>query len=190
MTPQKLDLMIIDAVQEHGKISLVDLPNHLMIGPDSISKRLDSVFKKSDIRLIDDTLISSQYLDRLCEEINEELSLKDELNFADLAIKHNFGLKFLTAEIEKRLGSVIDGVLNEDRTGIMTEKYLKLVRAKAKGMLRAQQAPASLAKLSKELGFDAKKFELLISTLKSQGDIDGEVRAGQYIPRRFQTQKV
>jgi hypothetical protein len=109
-----------------------------MIGPDSISRRLENVYKKSSIRLIDNTLISSQYLDRLCEEINEDLSLKDELNFADLAIKHNFGLKFLTAEIEKRLGSVIDGVMNEDKTGIMTEKYLKLIRSKAKGMLRAQ----------------------------------------------------
>jgi hypothetical protein len=33
-------------------------------------------------------------------------------------------------------------------------------------------------KLAKELGLDVKKFELLIGTLRAQGDIDGEVRAG------------
>lgn len=130
--------MIIDTVIEHGKISLGDLPNHLMIGPDSIKSRVDFVLKKSDIRLIEDTLISSEYLDMLCDEINEELNSKDELNFAELSIKYNFSIKFITNEIEKRLGSVIDGVLSEDKTGIMTDKYVKIVKARARGMLRAQ----------------------------------------------------
>jgi E3 UFM1-protein ligase 1 len=51
--------MIIDTVIEHGKISLGDLPNYLMIGQDSIQNRIEHVLKKSNIRLVDDCLISS-----------------------------------------------------------------------------------------------------------------------------------
>lgn len=181
--------MIIDTIIEHGKISMSDLPNHLMIGQDSIENRLDFVLKKSDIRLIEDVLISSGYLDMLCDEINEELSQKDELNFADLAIKYNFSIKFITNEIEKRLGSVIDGVISEDKTGIMTEKYLKIVNAKARGLLRAQQGPANLNKMAKILKMDNKKFEIIVSNLMEEKEVDGEIKGGQFIPTRFLIQK-
>ena len=182
--------MIIDTVIEHGKISMGEIPQTLMMGPEKISNRLDFVLKKSSIRLVDDNLLSSEYLDRLCDEINEELFQKDELNFADLAIKYNFSIAFISNEIQKRLGIVIDGVLSEDKSGIITQKYLKVMSAKVRGLLRAQQGPASLQKMAKKLNIEQLKFESIVQKQFDDNQLDGQIKGGLFIPQRFLQQKV
>ena len=73
MTPEQLDIMIIDTIAEHGKVAVGDLHNYLLVQQHTIDSRITQVLNKSDSLLVDNVLLSKGHLDMLFEEINEKL---------------------------------------------------------------------------------------------------------------------
>jgi hypothetical protein len=95
--------MILDCVMENGRIALIELPNLLNMGSSIIELRVDDIAKKGLItnvvsrgNQIEGTLIAPTYIDRLAENINEELQLSKELQLASLAIQFELPMTFLT----------------------------------------------------------------------------------------------
>lgn len=185
VTPQQLDQMIIDCVYEHSKISISDMPNHLLMGQGKIESRIDETLKKSEIIRVGNYLISPEYLDRVFEEVNEELQIKDEIHFSDIALKLSFTINFVKSEISKRLGGVIEGVISDDKNGIMTTSYSKIFTAKVKGVVFGQQGPCNIEKMANFIGAEREKFEICLVKLIKSNQLDGKIEGNLYIPRRF-----
>jgi uncharacterized protein YfkK (UPF0435 family) len=57
-------------------------------------------------------------------------------------------MAFLKAEIEDKLGTVIQGVLTAEK--LTTSGYLDIIRAKLRGILRAAVKPVSLSAICKD----------------------------------------
>lgn len=187
-TPDKLDQCIIHTVIEHGKVSLGDLHNYLLIGQETIDSRVNSFLRKSDITLVDGVLMSSNYLEMICDEINESLQVKDELAFLDLSANYGFSTEFLKGEIIKRLDTTIDGVVSPDGKRLMTKGYLQIINSKVRGVTRSQQAPTLISKLAERISTDASKFEDLLQKLIIEGQVAGEIKKGFFIPKKYADQ--
>ena len=63
---------------------------------DKIEQRIEGVFsKKKNIIKMQDKLMTEQYLDSVCEEINEELQQQMQLNLSEITHKYNFPIDFV-----------------------------------------------------------------------------------------------
>ena len=133
-----------------GRVSLVELPKLLNVAIEKIENRVESVIKKFQFFLIDGVLIDTGYLDKLCNEINEELIKKSELSISDLAIKYEFSVNFLTQNIKERLGTIIEGLFTPDGSKLLTQGYINTIKAKIRGTIRAQWGPSNIQNLAKK----------------------------------------
>ena len=72
VTPDHLDTMIKDTIDEAGRISTVEIPKMLNMSIENIEARIESVIRKYGYYLVGRTLMTKEYCDKLCDEINEE----------------------------------------------------------------------------------------------------------------------
>lgn len=89
-------------------------------------------------------------MDKLADNINEELIKKSELWLSDLSIKYELGSNFLSTTIRERLGTVIDGLFTPDGTKLLTQGYLKILKSQIKGLMRSQWGPCNILQISKK----------------------------------------
>lgn len=93
---------------------------------------------------MDDCLFTNQYLDGVCEEINEELQQKMKITMADISSKFSFPINFIKTTIQNKLGTIIQGTLIADGQQLTTLGYQQIMVAKLRGILRATIKPTSL----------------------------------------------
>jgi DeoR/GlpR family transcriptional regulator of sugar metabolism len=75
MTPENLDESILQTINERGRIQLIDMPVILNVSQEAIENRLVKLLKKHRLEIfrLEGELLTSGYLNNVCEEINEDL---------------------------------------------------------------------------------------------------------------------
>lgn len=181
--------MIVDLVNEHGRIPIGELPNLLNIGLGIIESRVETILKKSNLQLIDGVLISATYLNKLAEEVNDTLQTEKELKFADLAVQYELPTNVITKELVARVGNIIVGEVSSDEKRLVTTGYRLLVKNRLLGILKAQSMPKVISTMTKTYKLDAQTLEADIKQLIENKELKGSVRGGFYIPDKFLAKK-
>lgn len=184
LTPEHLDIQIRDTIQLKSRVSVIEIPHLLNVGYEKIEARLDLVCSKfPDIYRLDDFLFTGLYIDSICEEINEDLQQKMHIPLIDLSSKFMFPVEFIRNMIDRKSGTIIQGVVNGDN--LTTLSYIQTMLSKLRGILRASIRPIALSTLVKdydlEEGFLVERIDELI---KSEA-IEGKIQGGMFIPSRF-----
>jgi dTDP-4-dehydrorhamnose reductase len=95
ITPEYLDSMIKEVVNENGKIRLDELSNLLNVSTGVVERRLEELVKKKQLSNVSGTYISPTYIDRLAEQISDELQATNELKIVDVSLKFELPFDFL-----------------------------------------------------------------------------------------------
>ena len=177
--------MIKDTIEQEGKLSIIELPKILNVPIEKIETRIESVIKKYKFFLIDGVLITNTYLDKLSDEINEDLIKKSELHISDLAIKYEFSVPFIFQTITDRLGIIIDGLFTPDGSKLLTQGYINILNAQIKGVMRSQWGPCNIQQISKKYSLDEQKVEGFLQDLITNKQLLGKIQNGMYFPDRF-----
>lgn len=184
LTPEHLDNQIYEIIQIKNRVNIIDLPQLINVGFEKIEPRLDNVCCKfSDIYRLDDFLFTGFYLDSICEEINEALQQHMYIPLIELSSKFAFPIEFLKNTIEKKTGSIIQGLISGDK--LTTFSYLETMKSKLKGVLRASIRPVSLAILIKDYDLEEIGLNEKIDELIKNEEIDGKLQGGMFVPNRF-----
>jgi E3 UFM1-protein ligase 1 len=105
LTNEQLEREIRDTLSEQGgRINILELPQHIGVNIEIIERAMDTFVKRNRVTLINNHLISAQYIDQLMEEINEMLVADSgQLMIQDLTTKYQLPLEFLKDSIASRL---------------------------------------------------------------------------------------
>lgn len=148
VTPQHLGKEIKDELYIHGgRISLVDLAQVLNVNLSQVSKVAAEIEKHSKgLKIILGQLIDKTYMNKIAEEINDQLMQHGSINVAELMVHYNLPAEFLQSLIEKELGKTILGKQDTQNFRIFyTESFIARNRAKVRGALSAITKPTSLS---------------------------------------------
>jgi len=131
-------------------------------------------------------LISAQYLDRIAEEVNEELQTRGCVNLAQLTTKFDLTLEFLHSAFASRLGSIIRGQIDPvDKNVIYTAAYLARHHSRVQGALRGLTRPTSVSSLLQVIGCDARIFFSVLDKLLAEKKVHGTLVGGHQETANF-----
>ncbi|XP_040581791.1 E3 UFM1-protein ligase 1 [Lepeophtheirus salmonis] len=171
---------------ELAKILCVDYV-HVEIQSSILSKSDSSVF------LVLGQLVNNDYIDRLCEEVNEVLQQKGCISIATLTKEYDLPSEFLEEQIGKRIGSIIEGFKDEEnQKNILTMSYVLRQKARVRGVLSAITVPTGVASLIQKFDFSEELFFSMADELIRLGRIHGSLIGGKkaskatYIPHAYQ----
>ena len=184
LTPEKLDIEIKDFIKLKARVSVIDLPHLINVGYEKIEPRLDMVCSKfEDIYRLDDYLFTGEYIDSICEEINEDLQQKMHVPLTDISSKFSFPLEYVKNMLERKAGTIIQGVISGEK--LTTVSYIQTMQSKLKGILRASIRPIALSTLIKDYDIEEVEINERIDELIKNEELDGKVQSGMFIPNRF-----
>lgn len=182
LTPQHLQNEIQQEVRRQGRLSIIDLPSIFNVSISYITQFASVVAQRSpDIYLIDGQMMSSLYLDTLAEEINEALEEAGQMSLNTLTFKYSLPSNFLRDEIEKRLGTIIQGQFRDRRDVLYTDIYMERHYARLRGFLRGTSRPTNLK------NFDASLYPQQVASLIKSKEISGVLKEGTFIPTIYST---
>lgn len=185
MTKDYLDKMVSELVEQMGRVQIGELPRLTGVSLDRIEQRLPSILRKYPVHNIESNLIASQYLDSIASEMNNELMRNDSLSFSEMSIKYNFPPGFLKGFVEDRLGTIIQGIISFDKSGIVTEGYRTIQDARIRGILNACIRPVSLSALGTSYNIPESQFLRVVNEMLEKHEIEGSIKAGTYFPEKF-----
>ena len=180
ITPSRLINDMVKEVTQEGRVNLLDLPTVLNVSIEQIEFHVSSVVS-ADIYLINGQLLSSFYIESMCQEINLTLQESGQLSLADLTYKYSVPMSFLKEQIEKRLGKSIQASMSANST-LVTDSYLLRHLGKLRGSLRAAIKPYDLKQFDQTLVLS--HIQKLIETGQIKGFVDGM----NFVPSVFQSQ--
>lgn len=171
LTPGRLVQDIVKEVKAEGRVSLLDLPNVLNASIDQIEAHAPMAVGK-DLFLINGHLLSSEYVDNMCQEINLSLQEAGQVSLSELTMKYSIPMTFLKSEIEKRLQNTIHAQFSTNNV-LVTDSYLQRHLGKLRGSLRAATKPLDLKHFDQSLLLS--QVQTLISSGQVKGTLDGLV---------------
>ena len=190
ITPQHLGKEIKDELYIHGgRISLVDLAQVLNINLSQVSKVAAEIEKHSKgLKIILGQLIDKTYMNKIAEEINDQLMQHGSINVAELMVHYNLPAEFLQSLIEKELGKTILGKQDTQNFRIFyTESFIARNRAKVRGALSAITKPTSLSAVFGQCAVSERIFFSVLESLQEMKEVPGVVAGKQgtnslYVP--------
>lgn len=187
MTPQQLTKEIEEELYLHGgRINLTELVPLLNLSFHAIESRAQELAQnRPEVHLIAGQLINDNYLDHICEEINEVLQQNGRICLAELTKQYELSsefllqvsysklqtilAKFLSAcnpignslfqQLLSRLGAIVQG--EQDRNDPMiffTEGFLARNKARIRGALSAISVPTSVSSIVSNHKFPERLF--------------------------------
>jgi len=185
LTPEHLDREIKEVVLARGRINVIELPKILNVGIEKIDQRLDALCRKrTELIMINGNLFTNEYLDAICEEINEELQHRHRINISELTIKYNFSYDYLLGVVASRIGTLIQGEVKSNQV-LTTVAYANTVRAQVRGVLRACIRPIAISQIKKNYEFEDSIVSEMIDDLIAKKELDGKVVTGTYVSNKF-----
>ena len=190
VTPQHLGKEIKDELYIHGgRISLVDLAQVLNVNLSQVSKVAAEIEKHSKgLKIILGQLIDKTYMNKIAEEINDQLMQHGSINVAELMVHYNLPAEFLQSLIEKELGKTILGKQDTQNFRIFyTESFIARNRAKVRGALSAITKPTSLSAVLGQCAVSERIFFSVLDSLQEMKEVPGVVAGKQgtnslYVP--------
>uniref|UniRef100_A0A8C5NHD7 E3 UFM1-protein ligase 1 n=1 Tax=Gouania willdenowi TaxID=441366 RepID=A0A8C5NHD7_GOUWI len=145
---------------------------------------------KSDkgIQLVLGQLIDDTYLNRLAEEVNDKLQQAGLISIAELCKTYDLPGDFLSEELSKRLGKLIQGEMDQYNRGVIfTPAFVSRHKARIRGLFSAITRPTPVSSMIGSFGFQEHLLYSVLEELVNTGRLKGNVIGGRqdkaiYIP--------
>ncbi|CAJ1077482.1 E3 UFM1-protein ligase 1 [Xyrichtys novacula] len=145
---------------------------------------------KSDkgVQLVLGQLIDDTYLDRLAEEVNDKLQEAGLITISELCKNYDLPGDFLTEELSKRLGKLIQGEMDQYNRGVIfTPAFVARHKARIRGLFSGITRPTPVSSMIGVFGFQEHLLYSVLEELVNTGRLKGSVVGGRqdkavYIP--------
>ncbi|XP_051510700.1 E3 UFM1-protein ligase 1-like isoform X1 [Myxocyprinus asiaticus] len=190
VTPAQISREMRDELYTHGgRINVVDLQKIINVDLVHVESRASEIAKSyKGTQLILGQLIDQQYLDRLAEEVNDKLQEAGQVNISELCKIYDLPGDFLTEELNRRLGRVIQGQIDQHNRGVIfTQAFLSRHKARICGLFSAITRPTQISNLIHLYGFQENLLYSVLEELVNCGRLKCSVVGGRqdkaiYIP--------
>uniref|UniRef100_A0A673B9H6 E3 UFM1-protein ligase 1 n=1 Tax=Sphaeramia orbicularis TaxID=375764 RepID=A0A673B9H6_9TELE len=190
ITPAQISREIRDELYVHGgRVNIVDLQQILNVDWVHVESRASDIAKSDKgVQLILGQLIDDTYLDRLAEEVNDKLQEAGLISIAELCKSYDLPGDFLTEELSKRLGRLIQGEMDQYNRGIIfTPAFVARHKARIRGLFSAVTRPTAVSSMIGTYGFQEHLLYSVLEELVNTGRLKGTVVGGRqdkavYIP--------
>ncbi|XP_073348908.1 E3 UFM1-protein ligase 1 [Pagrus major] len=190
ITPAQISREIRDELYVHGgRINIVDLQQILNVDWVHVENRASDIAKSDKgIQLVLGQLIDDTYLDRLAEEVNDKLQTAGLISIAELCKNYDLPGDFLSEELSKRLGKLIQGEMDQYNRGVIfTPAFVARHKARIRGLFSAITRPTPVSSMIGAFGFQEHLLYSVLEELVDTGRLKGSVVGGRqdkavYIP--------
>ncbi|GAA6218576.1 E3 UFM1-protein ligase 1 [Lates japonicus] len=190
ITPAQISREIRDELYVHGgRINIVDLQQIINVDWVHVENRASDIAKSDKgVQLVLGQLIDDTYLDRLAEEVNDKLQEAGLISIAELCKSYDLPGDFLTEELSKRLGKLIQGEMDQYNRGVIfTPTFVARHKARIQGLFSAITRPTPVSSMIGAFGFQEHLLYSVLEELVNTGRLKGSVVGGRqdkavYIP--------
>uniref|UniRef100_A0A3B4YGX1 E3 UFM1-protein ligase 1 n=1 Tax=Seriola lalandi dorsalis TaxID=1841481 RepID=A0A3B4YGX1_SERLL len=190
ITPAQISREIRDELYVHGgRINIVDLQQIINVDWVHVENRAGDIAKSDKgVQLVLGQLIDDTYLDRLAEEVNDKLQEAGLISIAELCKSYDLPGDFLTEELSKRLGKLIQGEMDQYNRGVIfTPAFVARHKARIRGLFSAITRPTPVSSMIGAFGFQEHLLYSVLEELVNTGRLKGSVVGGRqdkavYIP--------
>ncbi|XP_021455932.2 E3 UFM1-protein ligase 1 [Oncorhynchus mykiss] len=190
ITPSQISREIRDELYIHGgRVNIVDLQKIINVDWVHVEARANDIARSDkSVQLVLGQLIDENYLNRVSEEVNDKLQEAGLVNIPELCKNYDLPGDFLTEELSKRLGKVIQGQMDEYNRGVLfTPAFVSRHRARIRGLFSAVTRPTPVSNVIAVYGFQEHLLYSVLEELVNTGRLKGTVVGGRqdkavYIP--------
>lgn len=190
ITPAQISREIRDELYVHGgRINIVDLQQIINVDWVHVENRASDISKSDKgVQLVLGQLIDDTYLNRLAEEVNDKLQEAGLISIAELCKSYDLPGDFLTEELSKRLGKLIQGEMDQYNRGVIfTPAFVARHKARIRGLFSAITRPTPVSSMIGAFGFQEHLLYSVLEELVNTGRLKGSVVGGRqdkavYIP--------
>uniref|UniRef100_A0A3P9N0B3 E3 UFM1-protein ligase 1 n=1 Tax=Poecilia reticulata TaxID=8081 RepID=A0A3P9N0B3_POERE len=188
ITPAQISREIRDELYVHGgRINVVDLQQIINVDWVHVENRANDIAKSDKgVQLVLGQLIDDAYLNHLAEEVNDKLQEAGLVSMAELCKSYDLPGDFLTEEVLKRLGKLIEGEMDQYNRGVIfTRAFVARHKARIRGLFSGITRPIPVSSMIAAFGFQEHllyKFDALLRL--------GIPDPSSYIRKRFRSSKL
>lgn len=190
ITPAQISREIRDELYVHGgRINIVDLQQIINVDWVHVENRASDIAKSDKgVQLVLGQLIENAYLDRLAEDVNDKLQEAGLISIAELCKNYDLPGDFLSEELSKRLGTLIQGEMDQYNRGVIfTPAFVARHKARIRGLFSAITRPTPVSSMIGVFGFQEHLLYSVLEELVNTGRLKGSVVGGRqdkavYIP--------
>ncbi|XP_038582929.1 E3 UFM1-protein ligase 1 [Micropterus salmoides] len=190
ITPAQISREIRDELYVHGgRINIVDLQQIINVDWVHVESRASDIAKSDrGVQLVLGQLIDDTYLDRLAEEVNDKLQEAGLISISELCKNYDLPGDFLSEELSKRLGKLIQGEMDQYNRGVIfTPAFVARHKARIRGLFSAITRPTPVSSVTAAFGFQEHLLYSVLEELVNSGRLKGSVVGGRqdkavYIP--------
>uniref|UniRef100_A0A3Q3ENV8 E3 UFM1-protein ligase 1 n=1 Tax=Labrus bergylta TaxID=56723 RepID=A0A3Q3ENV8_9LABR len=152
------------------------------------SRANDIVKSDKGVQLVLGQLVDNTYLDRLAEEVNDKLQEAGLISISELCKSYDLPGDFLSEELSKRLGKLIQGEMDQYNRGVIfTPAFVARHKARIRGLFSAITRPTPVSSMIGAFGFQEHLLYSVLEELVNTGRLKGSVVGGRqdkavYIP--------
>ncbi|XP_054474406.1 E3 UFM1-protein ligase 1 [Anoplopoma fimbria] len=190
ITPAQISREIRDELYVHGgRINIVDLQQIINVDWVHVENRASDMAKSDKgVQLVLGQLIDDTYLNRLAEDVNDKLQEAGLISIAELCKSYDLPGDFLSEELSKRLGKLIQGEMDQYNRGVIfTPAFVARHKARIRGLFSAITRPTPVSSMIGAFGFQEHLLYSVLEELVNTGRLKGSVVGGRqdkavYIP--------
>ncbi|XP_068564656.1 E3 UFM1-protein ligase 1 [Cebidichthys violaceus] len=190
ITPAQISREIRDELYVHGgRINIVDLQQIINVDWVHVENRASDIAKSDKgVQLVLGQLIDDTYLNRLAEDVNDKLQEAGLISIAELCKNYDLPGDFLSEELSKRLGNLIQGEMDQYNRGVIfTPAFVARHKARIRGLFSAITRPTPVSSMIGAFGFQEHLLYSVLEELVNTGRLKGSVVGGRqdkavYIP--------
>ena len=166
---------------KNGRISLVDLQQILNIDYSHVEAKCKEIVSSCrNLTIVFGELIDDKHIDHLAEEINENLQASGFLKTAELSKEYNLPGSYIVPKLVERLGTIIKGDFDKHNKDVLfTDAFIARQKSLIRGMMSAATKPTSIQSLTSLHGFSVPLIHSLLSSIISEGRLNGQVTGGR-----------
>ncbi|XP_074542069.1 E3 UFM1-protein ligase 1 [Halichoeres trimaculatus] len=190
ITPAQISREIRDELYVHGgRVNIVDLQQSINVDLVHVESKANDIAKSDKgVQLVLGQLIDDTYLDRLAEEVNDKLQEAGLMSISELCKNYDLPGDFLSEELSKRLGKLIQGEMDQYNRGVIfTPAFVARHKARIRGLFSAITRPTPVSSMIGAFGFQEHLLYSVLEELVNTGRLKGSVVGGRqdkavYIP--------
>ncbi|KAM3931952.1 E3 UFM1-protein ligase 1 isoform 1-T1 [Leptodactylus fuscus] len=182
ITPSQISKEIRDELQVRGgRVNVVELQQLVNVDLTHIESRANDLVRvDKNVQLVLGQLVDNNYLDQIAEEVNDKLQEAGQVTISELCKTYDLPGDFLTESLELRLGSIIQGKIDQSNRGVIyTDAFVSRHKARIRGLFTAITRPTPVISLISQYGFPEHLLYSLLEELVNCGRLKGTVVGGR-----------